>query len=277
MKQRLVLLVIFFTFTLIVPIHSEPNPPYDIRFRVSVNNVPYPTETNPYYLSHILEMRIFRHLKLDFSPSEIESMVDFMITHASKDYPNQIYLPEFEKDADLIIGFRYIEKEGGELLFLVVTNFNVETNKIDTSDFQKQLATICHVKSNRFVYFEDLYSDKKEAEYKEEGKLLSLANLYLMDEDPNNDHLVEPLLDKILKDETKHPLEKFYAFLTKGQHALIQRNFVVAEDIKSKSSTYLTSLKGEDKERAEYILKLFSKELETMKVFQKTNNKLFKV
>ncbi|MCW7466536.1 hypothetical protein [Leptospira levettii] len=52
---------------------------------------------------------------------------------------------------------------------------------------------------------------------------------------------------------------------------------MVAEDIKSKSSTYLTSLKGEDRERAEYILKLFSKELETMKVFQKTNNKLFKV
>ncbi|MCW7504101.1 hypothetical protein [Leptospira paudalimensis] len=276
MKQRLVLLVIFFTFTLIVPIHSESNPPYDIRFRVSVNNVPFPTETNPYYLSHILEMRIFRHLKLDFSPSEIESMVDFMITHASKEHPNQIYLPGFEKDADLIIGFRYIEKEG-DLLFLVVTNFNVETNKIDTSDFQKQLATICQVKSNRFVYFEDLYSVKKETEYKEEGKLLSLANLYLMDEDPNNDQLVEPLLDKILKDETIHPLEKFYAFLTKGQQALIQRNFVVAEDIKTKSSTYLTSLKGEDKERAEYILKLFSKELETMKVFQKTNNKLFKV
>ncbi|TGL74039.1 hypothetical protein [Leptospira jelokensis] len=268
------LLIVGFSFT--VPIFSQENPGHDIRFRVSVNNVPYPTKTNPYYLSHILEVRIFRHLNLDFSPSELEAMVDFMITHASKDHPNQIYLPGYEKEEELIIGFRYIEKEG-DLLFLVVTNFNVEKNKIDTSDFQKQLATICQVKSNRFVYFEDLYSEKKVSEYKEEGKLLSLANLYLMDEDPNNDDLVEPLLDKILKDESKHPLEKFYAFLTKGQLALIQKNFTTAEEIKGKSNLYLSALKGEDKERAEYVLRLFSKELETMKAFQKTKNQLFQI
>ncbi|WP_244934915.1 hypothetical protein [Leptospira jelokensis] len=122
-----------------------------------------------------------------------------------------------------------------------------------------------------------MYSEKKVSEYKEEGKLLSLANLYLMDEDPNNDDLVEPLLDKILKDESKHPLEKFYAFLTKGQLALIQKNFATAEEIKGKSNLYLSALKGEDKERAEYVLRLFSKELETMKAFQKTKNQLFQI
>ncbi|EOQ88370.1 hypothetical protein LEP1GSC202_3024 [Leptospira yanagawae serovar Saopaulo str. Sao Paulo = ATCC 700523] len=276
MNRFFLLSLIFFAISFAFPIVSQENPGHDIRFRVSVNNVPYPTKTNPYYLSHILEVRIFRHLNLDFSPSEMEAVVDFMITHASKDHPNQIYLPGYDKEEELIIGFRYIEKDG-DLLFLVVTNFNVEKNKIDTSDFQKQLATICQVKSNRFVYFEDLYSDKKVAEYKEEGKLLSLANLYLMDEDPNNDDLVEPLLDKILKDESKHPLEKFYAFLTKGQLALIQRNFLSAEEIKGKSNLYLNQLKGEDKERAEYVLKLFSKELETMKAFQKTKNQLFQI
>ncbi|TGK48276.1 hypothetical protein [Leptospira bouyouniensis] len=276
MKRIEVYFLSLLLFCFSIPTFAEQITPHDIRFRLSVNNVPYPTQTNPYYLSHILEVRIFRHLSLDLSPSEIESIVDFMITHASKEHPNQIYLPGYENDSELVIGFRYIEKEG-DLLFLVVTNFNVEKNKIDTSDFQKQLATICQVKSNRFVYFEDLYSDKKATEYKEEGKLLSLANLYLMDEDPNNDDLVEPLLDKILKDESKHPLEKFYAFLTKGQLALIQKNLALAEEIKSKSDVQLNQLKGEDKERAEYVMKLFSKELETMKVFQKTNNKLFKV
>ncbi|WP_244934914.1 hypothetical protein [Leptospira jelokensis] len=121
------LLIVGFSFT--VPILSQENPGHDIRFRVSVDNVPYPTKTNPYYLSHILEVRIFRHLNLDFSPSEMEAMVDFMITHASKDHPNQIYLPGYEKEEELIIGFRYIEKEG-DLLFLVVTNFNVEKTKL---------------------------------------------------------------------------------------------------------------------------------------------------
>ncbi|TGL55085.1 hypothetical protein EHQ59_05615 [Leptospira kemamanensis] len=259
-----------------LPLTSDENQGHDIRFRVSVNNVPHPTQTNPYYLSHILEVRIFRHLNLDFSPSEMEAIVDFMITHASKEHPNQIYLPGFEKEEELIIGFRYIEKEG-DLLFLVVTNFNVEKNKIDTSDLQKQLATICQVKANRFVYFEDLYSDKRANEYKEEGKLLSLANLYLMDEDPNNDELVAPLLETILKDENRHPLEKFYAILTKGQLALIQKNFPVAEEIKSKSSTFLSQLKGEEKQRAEFVFRLFLKEMETMKAFQKTNNKLFQI
>lgn len=275
MKRIKVYFLALLLFCFSIPTFAEQITPHDIRFRLSVNNVPFPTQTNPYYLSHILEVRIFHHLSLDFSPSEIESIVDFMITHASKEHPNQIYIPGFEKDSELVIGFRYIEKEG-DLLFLVVTNFNVEKNKIDTSDFQKQLATICQVKSNRFVYFEDLYSDKKVTEYKEEGKLLSLANLYLMDEDPNNDSLVEPLLDQILKDESKHPLEKFYAFLTKGQLALIQKNLTLAEEIKNKSNVHLNQLKGEDKERAEYVMKLFSKELETMKVFQKTNNQLFK-
>ncbi|ABZ94155.1 hypothetical protein EHQ92_11800 [Leptospira biflexa] len=276
MKRIEVIFFSFLLFCLTQPTFAEQNVPYDIRFRVSVNNVPFPAKTNPYYLSHILEVRIFRHLNLDFSPSEIESMVDFMITHASKEHPNQIYLPGYEKDSELVIGFRYIEKEG-DLLFLVVTNYNVEKNKIDTSDFQKQLATICQVKSNRFVYFEDLYSDKKATEYKEEGKLLSLANLYLMDEDPNNDDLVDPLLEKILTDEKSHPLEKFYAFLTRGQLALIQRNLPIAEEIKSKSQDQINQLKGDDKLRAEYVMKLFSKELETMKVFQKTNNQLFKI
>lgn len=276
MKRIEVIFFSFLLFCLTQPTFAEQNVPYDIRFRVSVNNVPFPSKTNPYYLSHILEVRIFRHLNLDFSPSEIESMVDFMITHASKEHPNQIYLPGYEKDSELVIGFRYIEKEG-DLLFLVVTNYNVEKNKIDTSDFQKQLATICQVKSNRFVYFEDLYSDKKATEYKEEGKLLSLANLYLMDEDPNNDDLVDPLLEKILTDEKSHPLEKFYAFLTRGQLALIQRNLPIAEEIKSKSQDQINQLKGDDKLRAEYVMKLFSKELETMKVFQKTNNQLFKI
>ncbi|XDD48080.1 hypothetical protein AB3N60_08440 [Leptospira sp. WS39.C2] len=276
MKRYLPILCFSFLLVLSLPILSETNPPYDIRFRLSVNNVPHPTETNPYYLSHILEMRIFRHLKLEFSPSEIESIVDFMITHASKDHPNQIFIPGYEKDSELIIGFRYIEKDG-DLLFLVVTNFNIEKNKIDTSDLQKQLATVCQVKSKRFVYYEDLYSDKKATEFKEEGKLLSLANLYLMDEDPTNDELVEPLLEKILKDETRHPLEKFYAYLTKGQLALIQRNLTLAEEIKSNSSQHMNQLKGDDKDNAEYVMKLFSKELETMKVFQKTKNQLFKI
>ncbi|PJZ45208.1 hypothetical protein [Leptospira brenneri] len=247
---------------------ADPNPPYEIRFRVAKNNLPLKTKGDPYFLSHLLEFRIFQALHLDFSPEEMATISDFILENASKENPNQIVIPGYENDLDLIIGFRYIEKQG-DLLFLVVTNYNIETESINTSDLQKQLATICQVKSNRFVYFEDLYSEKKISEYKESGKLLSLANHYLMDEDPTNDQLVDPILDTILADETKEELEKFYAFLTRGQLALIQRNLKLAEEIHSKSIPRIQKMSGNEKEKAVFILKIYTKELELMKLYFK--------
>ncbi|TGL90522.1 hypothetical protein EHQ68_03575 [Leptospira congkakensis] len=263
-RSLIFLLLTVYSFSLV---YSEGTSPNEIRFRIAKNNVPFKTETNPYYLSHILESRIFQVLKLDFSPEEIVTLVNFILTHASKENPNQIVIPGYEKNLELVIGFRYIEK-AGDTLFLVVTNYNIETESIDTSDLQKQLATICQVKSNRFVYSEDLNSEKKIAEYKESGNLLSLANHYLMDEDPNNDSLVNPILESILADENRNELEKFFAFLTKGQLALIQKNLNLAEEIKSKSLLRIQKIKPEDKEKAEFILKLYSKELEWMKIFE---------
>ncbi|MCW7481798.1 hypothetical protein [Leptospira kanakyensis] len=266
------LLLTIFSFSAVLSEGASPN---EIRFRVAKNNVPLKIEANPYYLGHILEFRIFQVLKLDFSPEEMATIVSFVLTHASKESPNQIVIPGYEKNLELVIGFRYIEK-AGDILFLVVTNYNIETESINTSDPQKQLATICQVKSNRFVYFEDLYSEKKISEYKESGNLLSLANHYLMDEDPNNDNLVDPILESILADENKNELEKFFAFLTKGQFAIIQKNFSLAEEIKSKSILRIQKIKLEDKEKADYILKLYSKELEWMKAYETKETKPLK-
>lgn len=263
-----VLLLNIFTVS---TIHAEGTSTNEIRFRIAKNNVPLKIETNPYYLGHILELRIFQVLKLDFSPEEIATIVDFILTNASKESPNQIVIPGYEKNLELVIGFRYIEK-AGDILFLVVTNYNVETESIDTSDLQKQLATICQVKSNRFVYFENLNSEKKITEYKESGNFLSLADHYLMDEDPTNDDLVNPILESILADEKRNELEKFYAFLTKGQLAIIQKKINLAEEIKSKSALRIQKVNSDDKKKAEFILKMYSKELEWIKIYE--NQKL---
>lgn len=130
-------------------------------------------------------------------------------------------------DARLVFFIKEETKEG--TMLALTTNFHLEkrefTNKLDS---ENSLARWYFIKGNKLVYRKDLYSEKTEKEKKKEAPY-KLINLYLFDNNFENDAKVKGLIDDILQNEKSEKLDILYAKLYLGELYLLNNEIEKAE------------------------------------------------
>jgi hypothetical protein len=116
----------------------------------------------------------------------------------------------------------------GDILVLG-TNFNNETREFEEKvDSEQSVYRWYKIEQGKLVYRKDVYSKKLEKEKKKE-KAYSIIDLYLFDDNFENDIKVKPLIDDLLSSD-KEDLEKLYAYLYLGEYWLLNNDLKKAED-----------------------------------------------
>lgn len=112
-------------------------------------------------------------------------------------------------------------------IFIMLTNFNNESRKFDEKvDSKDQLARWYFIRGDKLVYRKDLYSKEKE-EKARKGKPFELIDMYLFDDNVENDAMVKPLIDSLLKSETSG-VNKLYGYLYLSEYHLLNNNLTEA-------------------------------------------------
>lgn len=225
------------------------------------------TELDPYFLMHAVHGGVFRTLNVGLNPEETVQALTFIAENVSFGSPSTIVVKKFRGGPDLRLGFALLN--AGEMnLFLVVSNYDPKTNEVKEGPVNERFGRSFVIRNSRLVGEDENDVDgKKEIDYKAARNLLSLANLYLLDGKPEHEEQAMKLLLKIEKDMLATPLDKYFAFLTRGQAALIKKDFTTAASIAAEAPKRLSTLKaGPDRETGQEVLKLFLEEFTLTKM-----------
>ena len=126
---------------------------------------------------------------------------------------------EIEKPSDARIAYFFREHEKNGKIFIMLTNFNNATRKFEPKpDPNDQLARWYFIKGEKLVYRKDLYTKEKELE-KKKGEPFELIDLYLFDDNIENDKKIKPLIDKLL-DSNDRGINRLYAYLYLSEYYL---------------------------------------------------------
>ncbi len=233
----------------------------ELEFQPGTKKDATKTEIDPYFLVHAVHGGVFRPLALGLSNEETVRALAFIKENISFASPNTIVVKKFRGTNDLRLGFALL-KAGDSTLFLVFTNFDPKTGEVKDGPINERFGRSFLVRNSRLVGDDENDTDgKMEIEFKAKRNHLSLANLYLLDGKPEHEALVMPLLVKIEGDILAKPIEKFFAFLTRGQIALIHKDFAKAVFVAAEGDKRLAALKpGPDRETAQEVMKLYREE-----------------
>ncbi|MBC8754055.1 hypothetical protein H2O64_05190 [Kordia sp. YSTF-M3] len=148
-------------------------------------------------------------------------------------------------------------------IFIMLTNFSNATREFEERpDPKDQLARWYFMKGDKLVYRKDLYSKEKEEECKK-GEPYEIIDLYLFDDNVENDVLVKPLIDKLLASDT-NSLNKLYGYLYLSEYHL-SKGDLKASELAIQKMTNLYESDSEIPRGYSLIVKMGTTELEIMK------------
>lgn len=233
----------------------------DLEFQPGAKKDATRTELDPYFVVHAVHSGIFRPLKLGLSNEQTLEALQFVRENAAFSSASTILVKNYRGSKDLRLGFSFL-KAGDMTLFLVVSNYDPKTDEVKDGPVNERFGRSFLVRNSRLVGDEVNDVDgKKEIEFKAARNQLALANLYLLNGKPEDEEQAMKLLLKIEKDILAKPLEKYFAFLTRGQAALIKRDFATAKSVAEDAEKRISGIKaGPDQETARAVLALFHEE-----------------
>lgn len=131
---------------------------------------------------------------------------------------------------DARLAFKFIPdtEKLGDILVLA-TNFNNKTRVFEEEiDSKNSIYRWYKIEKGKLVYRKDVYSKKAEKEKQKEG-LQYLIDMYLFDDNFENDNKAKPLIDKLLASD-KDDLDKLYGYLYLGEYWLMNNYLEKAEE-----------------------------------------------
>ena len=226
----------------------------------------FPLQVSRYHMFHHLHSDVFLRLKLAprFTAAEEHEIVTHMFSNLSERMPTRLVVPGYDGTKDLIVGMRVLSGFGSRKSIILIANVSVETGSVlePGADMKQAYARVYHVLGGRLIERSQVYSAEAEARLKI-GSPLSLADFYIMDEDPKNDAQAVALLQR-LQAESKDPLERFIAFLSLGQLHMVNDELEAAAIVAGEAPQRLKDLGLSPNPVAVGILNIFLRELQLM-------------
>lgn len=156
---------------------------------------------------------------------------------------NVIQINNFSKNDNLQLSYKYWKMKG-DILLIIGSNYDKESNKINSKTTGKEFGTMFNLNNGHLVYYKNSYDPKKESEIKLSNNKISLANYYLMDGNPENDKLIVNLLIEVINNQESSNLNRFIAKLTIGQIYLIEMNFPKAKSVLKQAENEIKLFEG---------------------------------
>jgi hypothetical protein len=167
-------------------------------------------------------------------------------------------------DARLAFQFFGDTEKLGDILVLA-TNFNSKSRifeeKVDT---ENSIYRWYKIEKGKLVYRKDIYSEKTEKENIKKGSY-HLIDMYLFDDNFENDNKVKPLIDDLLVSD-KEDLDKLYGYLYLGEYWLLNNDLKKAEESVLKLKELIDNSKTIPKDYS-LIVSMANTELEMIKRF----------
>ncbi|MAZ73363.1 MAG: hypothetical protein CMC70_09465 [Flavobacteriaceae bacterium] len=147
----------------------------------------------------------------------------------TKDQKVLVIIPQ-DNGPDARLAFQFIgdtEKLGDVLV--LATNFNNKSRVFEEKvDSENSVYRWYKIEKGKLVYRQDIYSESAEKENIAKGTY-HLIDLYLFDDNFENDNKVKPLIDNLLAADSED-LEKLYGYLYLGEYWLLHNDFKKAEE-----------------------------------------------
>lgn len=167
---------------------------------------------------------------------------------------------------DARLAFKFIgdTEKLGDILVLA-TNFNNKSRVFEEKvDSENSIYRWYKIEKGKLVYRKDIYSKKAEKENRKKSSY-SLIEMYLFDDNFENDKKVKPLIDKLLASD-KEDLDKLYGYLYLGEYWLLNNDLKKAEESVLKLKELINNSKAISKGYS-LIANMANTELEMMKRF----------
>lgn len=168
------------------------------------------------------------------------------------------------------LAFFIKEKTENGILLGMLTTYNKKKGKF-TKKMHKEnsLARLYFIKGDKLVYRKDLYTEQLEKEKGEEAKH-SLVNLYLFDDNKENDKKIKPLIDSILNDSTSTKIDILYAKLYLGEYYLLNDDLDNAiKSLEELKKYYNRNVNSGITQNYLFIVNMAETEIEMMKRMKK--------
>jgi len=182
------------------------------------------------------------------SSSDKAQIVHFLSTYLSFDHPIGFSVADYQDGQRLIVSF-LLKKVKEETMMLMTTNYDVKARKIvaDGGDMANTYAREYYIQDGKFVNSHARFDAKKEQEWLKAKRDLSaaknsLADMYLFDENADNDSRIEPLLRESLK-AAANDVARIAPLMTLSQYYLASGDMGKAEPVVQESAALIAKNK----------------------------------
>ena len=181
-------------------------------------------KADKFYLTHYLYLDLFlrEDLYKEANPNEVAYILNLIKEYSSIDHPLDIEI-RLNKKTTYKLRVKIAEKDG-EVLFIVFTNFNLQTKKYEKEITGESYTRWYFLNGSKLTYRKDM---SRENDYDTMNEI-DLANAFLFDEIIENDKQVESTAKKGIETEE----DRFQIFI--GDLILLKNSIYQSENDKTK-------------------------------------------
>jgi|GEM_PF-5394530 len=228
--------IVFMIITLIIlTISLNAGSPKKIRYDIEEfqNQEKTNYNFNKFYPVYYFYTNIFFSLNLNdnLTFNEKSSIIKKLTEIISKNNIARITFKKYSQNKDLIITLKpdHPPKFPNETILWLISNYDKNKNKLVYDDDMKNaFATFYNIKGSKLIKYQKMYSKEEEEKLKKEKNMNNLADLYIFDEQENNDDEAEKILLNEL-DTSEDINHKVVCLFTLTEYYLSKMQFDKAE------------------------------------------------
>jgi hypothetical protein len=178
-------------------------------------------DVNTYTAVHLLYMDIFYRLDLmdALSAEDKAEITGAMMNNISFRYPVNVIIRDYFTEGDLKLGIRLGQDSGPPYIVLMANMDRTNGRMISNEDsFGNAYYVLYYVVNGSMVRESNLFDPSMEQEYLSQDIPNNLADLYLFDEKPDNDRLIQGYLEEGVRGGD--PFSRAVAHATWAQYCL---------------------------------------------------------
>lgn len=227
-------------------------------------------QLEPYYFLHYFYTDVLFFFDL-LEPLDLQvktAMVEKMFNNLNEDYPVGIVVKFAGWEEPLRLSYRVFSMEDGRQVLIMLTNYDLEKKELLAEYSDHCYACFYYLFGDKLVDDYHLFSAEKEAEY--QSNLNNLADMYIFDEQMENDQLVKDLLTEHLNSASA-PVSKFIGHLTFAQYYMVRGELEKADAaLATAGMLFAHDLAEADKENLGLTFAMIKEEAEIMPRFKST-------
>ena len=198
-----------------------------------------------FYFVHQLFSDVFYRTDI-YRGLDNEEMAEILQTMLYKiDAENTLTLKvKQEKGPDAVVNLFISEDKDGKTVLVMTSNYDYEAHKyLKNFDENKCLTRWYYIIKGKLIYHGDIYSVKTEKEKKSKSPC-SLIDLYLLDDNAENDAKIKGLIDEIINNKNSEKKDVLYAKMYLLDYYMLNDDFESAEKEKSGLIDYFEKYKN---------------------------------